>query len=142
VDFANLEALTDFTCLVRSELGKQGITGENGMEIDHIETLGPPTDPALADSRNFMLCPGRAYDRSPCGTGVSAKLACLHASGKIKPGDVWRQAGILNTVFQGRVEEQPDRKIIPHVAGRAWVNGESHYIFDPADPFRHGIPSA
>jgi 4-hydroxyproline epimerase len=141
VAFTNLEALLNFTCLVRQELGKQGITGDGGMEIDHIELCGPPGDPARADSRNFMLCPGKAYDRSPCGTGTSAKLACLHADGKLRPGDIWHQAGILDTVFQGTIEELPDGKVIPRVSGRAWVNGESIYHFHPADPFRHGIPS-
>ena len=139
VSFENLEALTNFTWLVRQELGKQGITGDDGMEIDHIEVFGPPTDLALADSRNFVLCPGKAYDRSPCGTGTSAKLACLHADGKLAPGQVWRQAGILGTVFHGSIEKLPDDKILPRISGRAWVNGESHYIFNPADPFRHGI---
>ena len=141
VDFSNLEALTNFTGLVRQELGKQAITGDNGMEIDHIEVFGPPSDPALADSRNFVLCPGKAYDRSPCGTGTSAKLACLHAAGKLKPGETWRQASILDTVFQGTVEELPDGRILPRVSGRAWVNGESTYLFNPSDPFRHGIPT-
>lgn len=141
VDFKNLESLTAFTWAVRQELGKQGITGDNGMEIDHIEVFGPPADSSLADSRNFVLCPGKAYDRSPCGTGTSAKLACLHAAGKLKPGETWRQAGILDTVFHGSVEELPDGKIIPRVSGRAWVNGQGIYHFNPADPFRHGIPS-
>ena len=141
VEFPNIEALTNFTWLVRQELGKQGITGDHGMEIDHIEVFGPPDDPSLADSRNFVLCPGKAYDRSPCGTGTSAKLACLHASGKIKAGETWRQAGILDTVFEGRIEVLPDDKIIPSVSGRAWVNGESTYFFHPFDPFRHGIPT-
>lgn len=142
VEFANLEALTSFTWTVRHELGKQGITGDAGMEIDHIEVFGPPGDPAVADSRNFVLCPGKAYDRSPCGTGTSAKLACLHAAGKLKPGQVWRQASILDTRFEGRVEELPDGKVIPHVTGRAWVNGEAKYVFDPSDPFRFGITPA
>ncbi len=141
VDFKNLESLTAFTWAVRQELGKQGITGDNGMEIDHIEVFGPPADSSLADSRNFVLCPGKAYDRSPCGTGTSAKLACLHAAGKLKPGETWRQAGILDTIFQGTVEELPAGKIIPRVSGRAWVNGEGIYHFNAADPFRHGIPS-
>lgn len=141
VEFVNLETLVDFTWLVRLELEKQGVTGDKGMEIDHIEVFGPPSDPALADSRNFVLCPGKAYDRSPCGTGTSAKLACLHADGKLRPGENWKQAGILDTVFEGRVEELPDGSIIPTVSGRAWVNGESTYYFDPSDPFRHGIPS-
>jgi 4-hydroxyproline epimerase len=141
VEFANLEALTAFTWAVRQSLETQGITGANGMEIDHIESFGPPSDPALADSRNFVLCPGRAYDRSPCGTGTSAKLASLHAAGKLKPGQIWRQAGILDTVFAGSVEELPDGKVLPRVKGRAWVNGESIYYFDPSDPFLHGIPA-
>ena len=141
VEFANLEALTHFTWLVRQELTLQGITGDYGMEIDHIEVIGPPSDPTVADSRNFVLCPGKAYDRSPCGTGTSAKIACLHAAGKLKPGQIWRQASILDTVFSGWVDQElPDGKIIPRVAGRAWVNGESTYFLDPADPFQHGIP--
>ena len=140
VKFSNLETLLDFTCLVRQELEKQGITGDDGMEIDHIEVFGPPSDPALADSRNFVLCPGNAYDRSPCGTGTSAKLACLHAAGKLKPGEIWRQASILNTVFEGQVELLANGDMIPTITGRAWVNGESTYHFHPADPFRFGIP--
>ncbi len=142
VAFDQLEDLTSFSWAVRLALRNQNITGENGAEIDHIEVFGPPDDPATADSRNFVLCPGKAYDRSPCGTGTSAKLACLHASGKLRPGEVWRQAGILGTVFYGHCESLPDGKILPRVSGRAWVNGESTYFFNPADPFRHGIPSS
>lgn len=142
VIFANLDALTSFTCAVREALEAQGITGADGMEIDHIESFGPPSDPATSDSRNFVLCPGKAYDRSPCGTGTSAKLASLHAAGKLAPGATWRQAGILDTVFSGCVELLPDGKVLPRVSGRAWVTGESVYLFDPADPFRHGIPSS
>lgn len=141
VEFANLEALTDFTCAVRDALSNSGITGDHGMEIDHIESFGPPADSSTADSRNFVLCPGKAYDRSPCGTGTSAKLACLHAAGKLQPGETWRQASILDTVFTGSVEKLPDGKVIPRVSGRAWVNGESTYIFHSNDPFQHGIPT-
>jgi 4-hydroxyproline epimerase len=141
VEFANLEALTDYTWAVRNELAAQGITGDHGMEIDHIEVFGPPGDPALADSRNFVLCPGKAYDRSPCGTGTSAKLACLHAAGTLEAGQTWHQAGILDTVFHGTIEELPGGRIIPRVSGRAWVNGESTYFLNPTDPFRHGIPT-
>lgn len=141
VAFANLEALTQFAWSVRQELENQGITGDGGMEIDHIDVFGPPDDPTLADSRNFLLCPGKAYDRSPCGTGTSAKLACLHADGKLKPGQIWRQAGILDTVFHGSVEELTDGRILPRISGRAWVNGESTYFFNPSDPFLYGIQS-
>ena len=142
VEFANLEALTQFTRAVRQQLAVQGITGDGGMEIDHIEVFGPPGDAKNADSRNFVLCPGAAYDRSPCGTGTSAKLACLHAAGKLAAGEVWRQAGILDTVFAGRFDEASGGKIIPRVAGRAWVTGESKYLFDPSDPFQFGIPNS
>ncbi|MCU0795933.1 MAG: proline racemase family protein [Akkermansiaceae bacterium] len=142
VSFENLAALTDFTWAVKAALAAAGITGEGGMEIDHVESFGPPSDPTKADSRNFVMCPGRAYDRSPCGTGTSAKLAALHAAGKLAPGELWRQAGILDTVFEGRIEVLPDGKVLPRVSGHAWVTGESTYHFDPADPFRFGIPSA
>jgi 4-hydroxyproline epimerase len=141
VEFSNLEELTQFTWAVRQALADQGITGDEGMEIDHVEVFGPPTDAVLADCRNFVLCPGKAYDRSPCGTGTSAKLACLHAAGELHAGEVWRQAGILDTVFQGWIEVLPDGKITPHVSGRAWVNGESLYHFNPTDPFLNGIPN-
>ncbi len=139
VAFDQIEALSHFARDVRRCLVQQGITGEHGADIDHIEVFGPPTDPALADSRNFVLCPGGAYDRSPCGTGTSAKLACLHAGDKLRSGQVWRQAGILDTVFEGSLEPLPDGKIIPRVTGRAWVNASSTYFFDPSDPFRHGL---
>lgn len=139
VKFSNLEALVDFTWQVRQALDRCGIRGGNGMEIDHVEVFGPPADPLVADSRNFVLCPGKAYDRSPCGTGTSAKLACLHAAGKLVPGRIWRQAGILDSVFEGRVDVLPDGFVRPHVRGRAWVIGESRYHFQPDDPFRFGI---
>ena len=139
VAIEHLEALNQFARAVRRCLAEQGITGEHGMEIDHIEVFGPAANPALADSRNFVLCPGGAYDRSPCGTGTSAKLACLHAAGVLRSGQVWRQAGILDTVFEAALEPLPDGKIIPRVSGRAWVNASTTYFFDPTDPFRHGL---
>ncbi len=89
-----------------------------------------------------ILCfaPGKAYDRSPCGTGTSAKMACLVADGKIAPGDLWRQEGILGTVFEGRVRIE-NGAIIPSITGSAFVTAESTLIFDPEDPFRAGIGS-
>jgi 4-hydroxyproline epimerase len=137
----NLDALTRFSRAVRVALRKAGVVGTDGGEVDHIEVFGPPTDPTTSDSRNFVLCPGSAYDRSPCGTGTSAKLACLHADGKLSPGQVWRQAGILDTVFEGSVEPIGDGKVLPRVSGRAWVIGEATCFFNEDDPFRYGIPS-
>lgn len=139
VDFRYVEELTAFAWAVRLALKDQGITGPDGVEIDHIECFGPPSDPAVADSRNFVLCPGKAYDRSPCGTGTSAKLACLHASGKLQPGQLWRQASILDTVFTGSVETLTEGHVLPTITGRAWITGESLFHIEPTDPFRHGI---
>jgi 4-hydroxyproline epimerase len=139
VDFANLDALTQFTLSVREALETFGITGEDGGEIDHIEVFSPPAEPALADSKNFVLCPGGAYDRSPCGTGTSAKLACLHADGKLRPGETWRQAGILDTVFAGSIEEASEGGILPTIKGSAFITAESELLIDEADPFGVGI---
>lgn len=134
-----IDRLTDYTLRVRRELERQGITGANGGEIDHLELNGPPHDPKNS-GRNFVLCPGRAYDRSPCGTGTSAKLACLHADGKIKPGEVWRQESIVGSLFEGSVRVDGD-KVIPRITGTAYVTAESVLILDPADPFRTGLPT-
>ena len=139
VEASNIDALTDFTWEVRKALKRDGITGEDGGEIDHIEVFGPPSDPTIADSRNFVLCPGKEYDRSPCGTGTSAKLACLHAAGKLEEGQTWRQASILDTVFEGSVRMGDDERVIPMIRGKAWVNGEATLILDPTDPFCFGV---
>lgn len=135
----NIPALSNFSSQLCKALKQAGITGEDGAEVDHIELFAPPTDPAHADSRNFVLCPGGAYDRSPCGTGFSAKLACLAANGKLAPGAVWRQASILNQVFEGRYENLENEKILPHITGHAWVNSETILHFHEDDPFRFGL---
>jgi 4-hydroxyproline epimerase len=132
-----VEQLTDFTWRIRLALERDGITGADGGQIDHIELFGPPSRPD-ADSRNFVLCPGKAYDRSPCGTGTSAKLACLFASGKLKPGDVWRQESIIGSVFEGSVRLSGN-DLIPRITGTAWVTGEAVLLLDPRDPFQMGI---
>ena len=142
VEASNIDALTEFTWKVRQSLKRDGITGKDGGEIDHIEVFGPPSDSTIADSRNFVLCPGKEYDRSPCGTGTSAKLACLHAKGKLEEGQVWRQASILDTVFEGSVRRQGDERVIPLIRGKAWVNGEATLILDPTDPFCFGVQAS
>jgi len=136
---ANISQLTDFTTAVEQALASSGITGEDGMPIDHVEVFGPPAD-NHSDSRNFVLCSGGEYDRSPCGTGTSAKLACLYADGKFSPGKIWRQAGILNTVFSGTITTSPEsHNIIPTMTGSAWINGETTIIINSKDPFSKGI---
>jgi 4-hydroxyproline epimerase len=139
LELENVDKLTEFTWKIRQQLLAAGITGAEGAEIDHIELFGEPRDKEN-HSRNFVLCPGKAYDRSPCGTGTSAKMACLVASGKLAPGEVWRQEGILDTVFEGRVRIEGD-SVIPSITGSAYVTAESTLLFDPADPFRDGIGS-
>jgi 4-hydroxyproline epimerase len=134
---ANVERLTDVTWRIRRALENNGITGKGGGLIDHIELFGPPAD-AANNSRNFVLCPGKAYDRSPCGTGTSAKLACLHADGKISPGDIWRQESILGSVFEGSVRIV-DGQVRPRIGGSAFITADSTLLIDPADPFGDGI---
>ena len=133
----NVEVLTEFTSRIREALVSAGITGADGHEIDHVELFGP-SEIGGVDSRNFVLCPGKAYDRSPCGTGTSAKLACLFADGKLREGQVWRQESIVGSIFEGRVSVIGD-KIHPHIRGRAFVTAESELILDPRDPFSAGI---
>jgi len=131
--------LTLFGESVRKSLIANGYEAQDGHEIDHIELFWPPTDPQTSDSRNFVLCPGGAYDRSPCGTGLSAKLACLAADGKLGPGQIWRQASILDQVFEASYQPLEGGRILPRITGQAWVTGESTYRFDPADPFVYGV---
>lgn len=137
--------LSEFTLQIRAALKRDGITGANRGLIDHIELFGPPSSLA-ADSRNFVMCPGGAYDRSPCGTGTSAKLACLAADGKLAAGAIWRQESIVGSVFEGSwqpdeatVPTGSDPVIVPTITGSAWVTGESTLILQPTDPFRAGI---
>ncbi|HMO12716.1 MAG TPA: proline racemase family protein [Pirellulaceae bacterium] len=139
--FDNLEKLTAYAWEIRQALRIQGITGLQEAEIDHIELFGPSDHPQQADCKNFVLCPGKAYDRSPCGTGTSAKLACLYDAGFLKPGAIWRQAGILDTVFCGSVEPHPAGGVIPTIIGRAYVTAETTLLIDPLDIFRFGIVS-
>lgn len=133
----NLEALTDFTWRIRQALNEQGITGANGQEIDHIELFAPSQLDGV-DSKNFVLCPGKAYDRSPCGTGTSAKLACLYADGKLREGEVWRQESIVGSVFAGAVRVAGEQ-IYPTITGSAFVNADAELILDEHDPFCYGI---
>jgi 4-hydroxyproline epimerase len=137
LDLANVERLTDFTWRVRRSLERHRVAGAGGQEIDHIELFGPPHDRS-AHGRNFVLCPGGAYDRSPCGTGTSAKLACLYADGKLKEGELWRQESIVGSVFEGSVRVDGGR-VIPRITGSAYVNAEATLILDPRDPFCMGI---
>jgi 4-hydroxyproline epimerase len=137
LELDNVEALVDFGWRLRGALTAAGVTGAAGAEIDHIE-LTVPGARAGVDGRNFVLCPGKAYDRSPCGTGTSAKLACLVADGKLAPGGRWRQESIVGSVFEGSVELE-GASIVPTITGQAWITAEATLLLDPGDPYCYGI---
>lgn len=131
----NVEVLTDYTWRVR-----QAINGAGYPDVDHIELFGDPVH-AAADSRNFVLCPGKAYDRSPCGTGTSAKVACLAADGKLEEGEEWVQESVIGSSFSARFRwlDRVSGTVAPTIRGRAYVTGESKLLLDPADPYCWGI---
>jgi len=140
LELTNAPLLTGITTQIKDALRARGVTGREGAEIDHVELFGPPQRPD-ADSRNFVLCPRLAYDRSPCGTGTSAKLAVLAARGKLRPGQRWRQESITGSRFEGWLEEK-DGGLVPHIRGRAYVTGRATLFFDARDPFREGFTAA
>jgi len=134
----HVEALTDLSWRIRGALAAAGVTGADGAEIDHVELFAPTPG---ADARNFVLCPGKAYDRSPCGTGTSAKLACLAADGHLAAGATWIQESVIGSRFEGcwmPIEGEPHR-ILPAISGRAWVTAEATLLLAHDDPLRDGI---
>ena len=133
----HVAALTNFSRAERDAVAAAGITGDGGHAIDHVELIA---DDAEADCRNFVLCPGAAYDRSPCGTGTSAKLACLAADGKLQPGETWVQKSVIGSVFRGSYERAGDA-VIPTIRGEAHISAETTLIVDETDPFAWGIPA-
>jgi 4-hydroxyproline epimerase len=137
LQLANRTSLMHAAMAVRHTLESENIRGEGGALIDHIEFTGPAED-ARNSGRNFVLCPGAAFDRSPCGTGTSAKMACLYADGDLNPGETWRQEGILGTVFEGSIQRAGEA-LIPTIKGSAYITAEASLLFDDNDPFRTGI---
>ena len=137
LDLIRVEHLTELTWAIRQSLERNQITGSDGAVIDHVELFGPPRRPD-ADSRNFVLCPGKAYDRSPCGTGTSAKMACLYEDGKLAEGRLWRQESIVGSLFEGQVKVV-DNAIRPTIRGSAYISAEATLLLDDCDPFRWGI---
>ena len=136
---SNIEALTAYASAVGHALERAGISGEGGALIDHIELFAPSK--TGADSQSFVLCPGKAYDRSPCGTGTSAKLACLAADGKLAEHALWRQESIIGSVFEASYRYEGGQ-LLPSIRGTAWVNAQAQLILDEGDPFVWGIRPA
>ncbi len=133
-----IDILTQTARDIRLALHAQGVTGAQGAEIDHVEIFGPPHS-GDANSRNFVLCPGGAYDRSPCGTGTSAKLACLAADGKLRPNERWVQESVIGSRFVASYRPGGPGRIVPRIGGRAFICSEANLYEDPADPFRYGV---
>ena len=135
IDLRHAEALTDFAWRVRAAVNAQG-----HANVDHVELFSSSDQPGV-HSRNFVLCPGKAYDRSPCGTGTSAKLACLAADGKLQEGDAWIQESLIGSTFEGRYRwhDRARGEVVPTITGTAYVTGESLLHFDADDPFCWGI---
>ncbi|MBI5706000.1 MAG: proline racemase family protein [Armatimonadetes bacterium] len=159
LELSRAAALTEFCWQVREALEREGVTGAEGGLIDHIELLGPSAHPGVL-AKNFVLCPGGAYDRSPCGTGTSAKLACLFEDGKIAEGEEIVLESITGSVFRGKVRKplplgaqregegvgdggsgSRSNGVIPTVTGRAWVTAEGDLLLDRSDPIRDGLPT-
>jgi proline racemase len=133
----NADALTDYCWRVRQAVNQQGFP-----DVDHVELFGSPTV-ASAHSRNFVQCPGKAYDRSPCGTGTSAKLACLAADEKLQEGSTWVQESIIGSTFAGKFRwlDRFAGKVSPVITGTAFVSAEATQLLDENDPYCWGIRS-
>ena len=138
ISLANAAALTRVTQQIQDALDREGISKIDDYAIDHIELTGP-AQRLDADARNFVLCSGGEYDRSPCGTGTSAKMAVLHARGKLKVGEDWRQESVTGSLFTGWLTQGKSGELIPHIRGTAFVTAESTLRFDAEDPFRLGL---
>ena len=138
IDLAHAADLRDYAKRIKHALVRHGVTGARDAEIDHIELCGAP-GAGDADGRNFVLCPGDAYDRSPCGTGTSAKLACLAERGLLAPGETWVQESVIGSRFSASYSPGRSGGIVPAITGQAFISAEATLIRQPGDPFRNGI---
>lgn len=138
IKLENERELTDAALRIMKALADSGITGKHDAPIDHVEFFDTATQ-ASSDSRNFVLCPGGEYDRSPCGTGTSAKIACLAASGRLQVGEDWVQESIIGSQFTANFRRSNDGDIIPTIRGRAYISAEARLVFHREDPFQNGI---
>lgn len=135
---SNIRQLTDATVAVRTALAARGLGCAPGKAVDHVIFYGPAQTPQ-GHSRNFVLCPDDAYDRSPCGTGSSARLACLAAAGRLAEGEEIVQESVIGSTYRLSWRRGENGGVIPSITGQAFVMAESRLIFQPEDPFRLGI---
>ena len=134
----NIRQLTDLSLDIRHTLEVEGVTGADGAWIDHVELYGPPAAD-LTNSRCFVLVPSGSYDRSPCGTGCSAKMACLASDGVWREGDLWIQESIIGSTYALSYLASNCGGVDVTIEGRAYVTAEAQLYFDPSDPYRFGI---
>ncbi|MEM8945285.1 MAG: proline racemase family protein [Planctomycetota bacterium] len=132
------ERLCEYASRILETLSTLKICGAEQAEIDHVEISGPPTDPNKAHSRNFVLCPGQQYDRSPCGTGTSAKVACLASAGELSPGEIYRQESVTGSIFNASFQMQ-GKKLIPEIRGHANILADVKIVFEESDCRRYGL---
>ena len=138
IGVGNIRALTDAAIAIRSATIAQGVVGDNGQLMDHVIFQGPSSDDKI-HSRNFVLCPDDAYDRSPCGTGSSARLACLAADSRLEPGQEITQESVIGSSYRLSYQKSPTGGVIPKIVGRAHIMAESTLFFHKDDPFKNGI---
>ncbi len=138
IELHNVEALSHLSRSIQRALERDGLSAINSYPVDHIELQSAPHD-VRNHGRSFVYCPGGAYDRSPCGTGTSAKLACLAAHGSLAPGAVWRQESLIGSVFDAWYAPAPEGGVLPTIRGRAWITAQGTLLLDSSDPYRHGI---
>jgi proline racemase len=141
-----VEPLTRATRAIQRALDDAGLRrmGQGATtagDVDHIEISGPPSR-ADADARNFVLCSGGEYDRSPCGTGTCAVMAARHARGELALEQRWHQESVTGSMFTGWLTRRDDGALIPHIQGSAFITGEGTLHLDAADPFRFGFQTA
>lgn len=146
LSLAHAGALTKWCIEIRDALRRAGVCGADGADIDHIELCVPLPNDDLTDEdrpaqvrvgRNFVLCPGDHFDRSPCGTGTSAKLACLAANDDLRAGETWIQESIIGSRFEASYQWS-DGSVVATVMGRAYVTSDAMCLMDPDDPYRLG----
>ena len=147
VEKLHLPVLLQAATAVREGLVREGVRGrhpERSEEeiVDHVK-LFAELEGSEPGSRAMTLCPGAAYDRSPCGTGTSAKLAVLHAKGELQTGQWFVSESVIGTRFRARVVKETKvgalAAIVPEVEGSAWITGFPTFVLDPEDPCRYGI---
>lgn len=138
IEMDNIRALSDAALAIRTATQAQGIGGDGGDPIDHV-IFQEASPKSSVHSRNFVFCPDGNYDRSPCGTGSSARLACLAADGLLKPDQEIIQESVIGSSYRMSYQPGDGGAVIPKITGQAHVMAESTLLFHDNDPYKNGI---